>query len=74
MIKEENKVQLPIYYVSKLLLNVETRYSMIEKTTYTVIVAARKLRPYFNAHQVEVLTDLPYEKILEKIERSGSLA
>lgn len=47
---------------------------MIEKTAYAVIVAAKKLRLYFNAHQVVVLTDLLLEKSLEKIKRSGCLA
>ena len=73
LIKEENKVQLLIYFVSKVLLDAETRYSMIEKAAYAVIVITRKLRPYFDAHQVVVLTDLPLEKSLEKIERSGRL-
>ena len=35
---------------------------------------AKKLKPYFNAHQVIVLTDLPLEKSLDKIEWSGRLA
>ena len=39
-----------------------------------MVVAARKLRPYFDAHQVIVLTDLPLEKSLDKVERSGRLA
>ena len=73
LIREESKIQHPIYFVSKLLLDAETRYSTIEKAAYTVIVAARKLRPYIDAHQVLVLTDLPLEKSLEKIERSGQL-
>ena len=72
--REKNKVHLPICFVCELLLDAETRYSMIEKAAYVVIVAARKLRPYFDAHQVIVLTDLPLEKSLEKIERSGRLA
>ena len=38
------------------------------------MVAARKLKSYFDAHQVIVLTDLPLEKSLDKIERSGRLA
>ena len=38
-----------------------------------MIVAARKLRPYFDAHQVVVLTNLPLEKSLEMIERFGRL-
>ena len=57
-----------------MLLDAETRYSMIEKAVFAIIVAARKLRPYFDAHPVVVLTDLPLEKSIEKIERSGRLA
>ena len=38
-----------------------------------MIVAARKLRPYFEAHPVTVLTDQPLEKIFEKPEKSGRL-
>lgn len=74
LIREENKVQFPIYFVSKMLLDAEIRYSMIEKVAFVVIVAARKLRPYFDAHQVMVLIDIPLEKSLEKIERFGRLA
>lgn len=59
-IREENKVQYPIYFVCKLLLDVETKYSMIEKAAYAVIVAARKLGPYFDVHQVVVLMDLNF--------------
>ena len=74
LVREENKIQPRIYFVNKLLLDAETRYSMIEKVAYAVIIAARKLRPYFDAHQVVVLKDLPLEKSLDKIERSGRLA
>ena len=68
LIREEIKTQLPIYFVSKVLLDAETRYSMIEKAAYAVIVAARKLRPYFDAHQVVVLTDLLLEKNLRRLQ------
>ncbi|KAA3487831.1 protein SRG1 [Gossypium australe] len=36
-----------VYYVSKVLENGELRYSKIEKLIFSLIVAARKLRPYF---------------------------
>lgn len=65
LVREENNVQLPIYLVSRTLLDAETRYTVIEKTAYTVIIAARKLIPYFNALQVVVLTDSPLEKALK---------
>ena len=74
IVREEGNVQQPIYFVSRILVDAVTRYSLIEKTTYVVLVAARKLKPYFDAHHVIVLTDLPLEKSLNKIERSGRLA
>ena len=74
IVREEGNVQQPIYFVSRILLDAKTRYSLIEKTTYAVVVATRKLKPYFDAHQIIVLIDLPLEKSLDKIERSGRLA
>lgn len=56
--------------MTRILLDVETRYFLIEKKAYAVVVAARKLKPYFYAHHVIVLTDLPLENSLDKIERS----
>ncbi|XP_057250034.1 uncharacterized protein LOC130591127 [Beta vulgaris subsp. vulgaris] len=38
-----------------------------------VIVAARKLRPYFDCHPIQVLTDQPLEKALQKMDTSGRL-
>ena len=39
--------QKPVYYVSKALMDVETRYSQIEQTTLALHIVAKKLRPYF---------------------------
>ena len=52
LFKEEDKVQRLVYYVSKVLLRVESRYLKIKKLTYTLIIAARKLRHYFQAHPI----------------------
>ncbi|XP_048634995.1 uncharacterized protein LOC125608613 [Brassica napus] len=38
-----------------------------------VVEAARKLRPYFQSHSVEVLTDQPLRTILQNTNRSGRL-
>nr|CAN65076.1 hypothetical protein VITISV_028912 [Vitis vinifera] len=46
------KEQKPIYYVSRALTYVETRYSKMELTTLTLRSAAQKLCPYFQAHPV----------------------
>nr|AAY99339.1 pol-polyprotein [Silene latifolia] len=73
IIREEDKQQHPIYFISHTLLAAETNYPLIEKAAFAVVVAARKLKPYFNAHPVTVLTDQPLEKALENFEKSGRL-
>ncbi|XP_077232485.1 uncharacterized protein LOC143869813 [Tasmannia lanceolata] len=57
LIREEHNQQKPIYYVSKVLHDAETRYQRIEKLAYALVMAARKLRPYFQAHTIKVWTD-----------------
>ena len=47
LIKEENKLQLPVYYISQAFQGAEAQYPRIEKITFALIVASRKLRPYF---------------------------
>ena len=54
--------------MSKRLLDAETRYSNMEKLVYALILASRKLRPYFEAHKVEVRSSYPLRQILHKPE------
>nr|CAN83045.1 hypothetical protein VITISV_015525 [Vitis vinifera] len=67
------KEQKPIYYVSRALADVETRYSKIELTALALRSAAQKLRPYFQAHPVIVLTDQPLRNILHKPDLTGRM-
>ncbi|GAA0159957.1 hypothetical protein LIER_16621 [Lithospermum erythrorhizon] len=73
LIREEDKVQWPVYYVSRLLRGAETRYPLTEKLVFALMVAARKLKPYFESRLVEVITDQPLRKILENPTRSGPM-
>ncbi|XP_022874289.1 uncharacterized protein LOC111393127 [Olea europaea var. sylvestris] len=59
LIREEGMTQLPIYYTSKALLSPETRYPDMEKLALALITTSRKLRPYFQAHTIHVLTNFP---------------
>ena len=47
LIREENKIQLPMYYISQAFQGAKARYLQIEKITFALIVASRKLCPYF---------------------------
>jgi len=70
---QENLDQKPIYFVSRSLQNVETRYPKVEKVALTLVYAARRLRPYFQNHQIIVRTDYPISKILRKSELAGRM-
>ena len=64
LIREEDNIQKVVYYMSKRLVGAELRYPPIEKLAYCLILASRKLRPYFQAHPIVVLTDQPLRQIL----------
>ncbi|XP_022848768.1 uncharacterized protein LOC111371087 [Olea europaea var. sylvestris] len=73
LIREEETTQLLVYYTSKALLSLETRYPGMEKLALALITASRKLRPYFQAHTIHVLTNFPLRQVLQKSNASGRL-
>lgn len=73
LVREEGNLQLPVYYVSKRLLDAETRYTNMERLVFALLLAARKLRPYFQAHKIEVRTSTRCAKFCTKPEASGRM-
>ncbi|KAK3026310.1 hypothetical protein RJ639_040998 [Escallonia herrerae] len=73
LVREQDSKQLPIYYVSKVLQGAKLRYPDTEKLVFSLLVTARKLRPYFQSHSITVLTDKPLRRILHKPDVSGRL-
>ena len=71
LIRKENKIQCLVYYISRAFQGAEARYPQIEKITFTLIVASRKLRPYFQANPIIVMTDQPIKKVMNKPEVAG---
>ncbi|KAM0991464.1 hypothetical protein ACFX2C_009844 [Malus domestica] len=59
LIRNDGNVERPVYYASKTLQDAETRYSNIEKLALALVMSARKLHPYFQAHSIIVLTNHP---------------
>jgi len=73
LIREEVKVQQPIYFISHALSAAVLKYLIVEKVAYSVLLASRKLWPYFDAHQIIVLTNQPWGRALHNFEASGQL-
>ena len=58
--------QTPVYFVSKTLSEVETRYTDFERMALALRMTTKKLRSYFQAHTIIVLTGSPVKAILYK--------
>lgn len=71
--REEKGIHHIIYFTSKALHKAELRCLSLEKLAYIVVIAARKLRPYFWGHRIEVLTNCPLKQILQKPDTSGQM-
>ena len=67
-------MQQPIYYVSKTLVDAETRYLPLEKLVLTLVHAIRKLTHYFQAYTIYVLTQYPLQSLLKRSDFTGRIA
>ena len=66
LVREEDRVQKPVYYTSQALCGVEERYPPMENLTFTLVTVACKLKPYFQAHTVVILTNKPLWRVTLK--------
>ena len=62
-----------MYYISKRLIDIETRYPEMEKLVLALVIGARKLRLYFHSHTIRVLTNYPLRQVLQKPDASSHL-
>jgi hypothetical protein len=71
---EVRTIQKPVYYVSEVLHEAKTRYHETHKLLYAVLVVSKKLRHYFQAHRVVVVTSFPLSAILHNSNAIGNIA
>jgi ribonuclease HI len=77
LIQEEQKgaqvIQRSVYYISEALLGAKLNYLELEKIAYAVIISSRKLKHYFQAHEITIPTSLPLGDIRRDKEASGRI-
>ena len=74
LVREEDGSQKPVYFTSRALRGAEEWYPQMEKLAFALITAARKLKPYFQAHAIVVLTDKPLKKAMNSPKAAGRMA
>ena len=74
LVRNEDGIQRPVYYVSKSLQEAETCYLPLEKAVLAIVHATKKLPHYFQAHTIVVLTQLPLQALLRKSNYTGRIA
>ena len=57
LVTDRTSVQIPIYFVIRALQGAEISYPAVEKVVLALVYAARRLRRYFQAHTIAVLTN-----------------
>jgi hypothetical protein len=68
------KVQRMVYYISKVLSNCETRYNLLQKLVYIVLITKCKLLHYFKSHAIHVVTSFGLREIIRNCLSMGWIA
>jgi hypothetical protein len=62
-----------VYYISEVLHEAKIRYLEVHKSLYVVLIASRKLRHYFQAHRMSVMSSYPLRVVLHNPNAIGNI-
>ncbi|GJZ79577.1 reverse transcriptase domain-containing protein [Tanacetum coccineum] len=65
--------QVPVYFVIRALRGSEINYTPMEKLVLALLSASKRLKRYFQAHTIVVITDQPIKQLLSSLEISGRM-
>ena len=68
--ENENRKQRSIFFIRKSLSEAKTWYTGLKQAALSLRVTAKKLRPYFQAHPIVVLTNLHLRSAIHKLDLS----
>ncbi|XP_073138712.1 uncharacterized protein [Henckelia pumila] len=73
LVRKEGVNHIPVYFISHALNGAQLNYMTQENLALTLVITARKLRPYFLSHLITVLTNSSLRKISANPNASGRL-
>jgi hypothetical protein len=68
------EVQQLVYFISEVLSESKIHYPTIRKLLYSILITTRKLRHYFNAYNILVVSDFPLVDILHNRDATGRIS
>src|ERR1041385_450489 len=74
---EKDKAQLiqrPVYYISEVLSTSKQNYPHYHKMCYGVYMAAKRWKPYFQAHPIVVVSSAPLADIIGSRDATSRVA
>ncbi|GJT84333.1 reverse transcriptase domain-containing protein [Tanacetum coccineum] len=73
LMTERDSIQTPVYFVSRALQGPELNYTPMEKLVLALVFTAKRLRRYFQAHPIAVITDQPIKQVMSRPDVAGRL-
>jgi len=74
LVREDEGVQKPVYYVSHSMNGPQTRYQKLEKLVLALFIISRKLKHYFQTFPITVLTEHPLRSVVKNSEATGRIS
>nr|GEZ89884.1 reverse transcriptase domain-containing protein [Tanacetum cinerariifolium] len=72
-ITKRGTAQTPVYFISCALQGPKLNYSPMEKLVLSLVFATKRLRRYFQAHPIAVITDQPIKQVMSRPDVAGRL-
>ncbi|GJX01133.1 reverse transcriptase domain-containing protein [Tanacetum coccineum] len=73
LMTEREAKQMPIYFVSRALRGPEVNYTSMEKLVLALVHASKRLKRYFQAHPIIVITNQLVQQVLSRPEVAARL-